>query len=303
MLLDEIIGILSDEKESLNSALLKTKVLLHTIGKKDLATWVTNELKGYANDDDVPDYRIVTSEPHAHVTNIGWQHFDYTLLVYHLEEKQRKNLTVSKCILSIGSIEESIRDFRASGTKLIRSFPPEWGHLFQKQLTPGTNIVKIWCELNIMQIERILIEVRSRLLDFALELRDVVGPDIPEKELAAKAANIDTEKLFIGAIFGSGNTFIIGSQNVQSVTNQKEDIEGLLTAVAKLGYQQNDLEELRKAILEDKADGRTPDITGGKTEKWYTKSIKEAGKGVIKVGVDVAASVIKKAIEQYVGGT
>jgi len=33
MLLDIIIDILSDEKGSLTNALLKTKVLLHTIGK------------------------------------------------------------------------------------------------------------------------------------------------------------------------------------------------------------------------------------------------------------------------------
>jgi hypothetical protein len=38
MLLDEIITILSDDKGTLNSALLKMKVLLHSIGKKDLAT-------------------------------------------------------------------------------------------------------------------------------------------------------------------------------------------------------------------------------------------------------------------------
>jgi hypothetical protein len=33
-------------------------------------------------------------------------------------------------------------------------------------------------------------------LDTALELRDVVGIDVPEKEFDAKAANVDTERLF-----------------------------------------------------------------------------------------------------------
>jgi hypothetical protein len=41
MLLDEIIELLSSEQHSLTEALLKTKVLLHQIGKKDLAGWVT----------------------------------------------------------------------------------------------------------------------------------------------------------------------------------------------------------------------------------------------------------------------
>jgi hypothetical protein len=50
MLLDDIIAILSDSKGSLTDALLKTKVLLHQIGKKELAAWVTNELSDYPDD-------------------------------------------------------------------------------------------------------------------------------------------------------------------------------------------------------------------------------------------------------------
>jgi prevent-host-death family protein len=52
-----------------------------------------------------------------------------------------------------------------------------------------------------VDVENILSEVRSRLLDFALELRDVVGIDVPEKELAKKAASVDTEKLFNTAVY------------------------------------------------------------------------------------------------------
>jgi hypothetical protein len=73
VVLDEIISILADEKGTLNSALLKTKVLLHSLGKRELATWVTNELKGYPDVDSIPNYRVVTATVHAHVTNIAWQ--------------------------------------------------------------------------------------------------------------------------------------------------------------------------------------------------------------------------------------
>jgi hypothetical protein len=65
MLLDEIIATLSDEKGSLTSVILKTKVLLHSIGKKDLATWVTHELKGYPDEESIPEYRRISSEVHG----------------------------------------------------------------------------------------------------------------------------------------------------------------------------------------------------------------------------------------------
>jgi hypothetical protein len=44
MLLDDLITALGDEKESLTGILLKTKVFLHQIGKKELAEWAQHEL-------------------------------------------------------------------------------------------------------------------------------------------------------------------------------------------------------------------------------------------------------------------
>jgi AbiTii len=301
MLLDEIIEILSDEKGSLNNTLLKTKVLLHSIGRKDLATWVTSELKGYS-DENVPEYRVVTAEVHGHVTSYTWQANNYVLPIMHLTKQQRKNLTESRCTMSIGSIEDSIKGHKEKGTKLVRSLPPEFGALFQKVLTPGTHVFSSWCEINMVGVENILSEVRSRLLDFALELRDVVGIDVPEKDLAAKAANVDTERLFTTAVYGTGNTIIIGSQNIQTITNEKDDLEGLLTLVGRLGFQQGELDGLRQAILEDKAQGKTPDVAEGATGKWYTKALKEAGKGVVKTGIDVVSSVLVKAVKAYTTG-
>jgi hypothetical protein len=303
MLLDDIIAILSDDNGTLNSALLKTKVLLHSIGKKDLATWVTNELKGYPDDESVPDYRVVNAEVHASIGNVAWQMNDYLLPIMHLTEQQQKNLTVSRCTMSIASIEEAVKGFRNKNSKLIRNLPPEYGALFQKALTPGTHVYHAWCELSPIGIENILSEVRSRLLDFMLELRDVVGINVPETELAAKASVVDTEKMFATAVYGNSNTIIIGSQGIHAITNQKDDIEGLIAAVGKLGFQQHELDELRQAVIADQSDGKKPDVAEGKTGKWFTDALKMAGKGVVKGTVDVVSTVIVKAMKAYTDGT
>lgn len=303
MLLDDIITILSDENGTLNSALLKTKVLLHTLGKKDLATWVTNELKGYPEGTDVPEYRIVSCSVHGHVTSIAWQMADTQLPIRHLSEKQQKNLTTQRCHLSIGSIEEAVRVHRTKGSGLMRPLPLEYSAFFKEALQPGVEVIRAWCDISMMDVENILAEVRSRLLDFCLELRDVVGTDVSDKELAAKAASVDTEKMFSTTIMGSGNTIIIGSQGIQAITNQKDDIEGLIAAVGKLGFQQKELDQLRQAVIEDKADGKTPDLTEGKTGKWFVEALKKAGKGVVKGGVDVVSTVIVKAMKAYTDGS
>ena len=53
-LLNDITTLLSSENAPLTEALLKTKVLPHTIGKQELVGWVNNELNGYPDAKTVP---------------------------------------------------------------------------------------------------------------------------------------------------------------------------------------------------------------------------------------------------------
>lgn len=304
MLLDEIIATLSDENASLTSALLKTKVLLHSIGKKELANWVTNELKGYPDEESIPEYRRIGTDVHGHLTSIAWEVPDTALPIMHLTDEQQKNFTSMACTISIPSIEESVRTHRSDkNQKLGRPLPPEFGNLFEKMLKPGVKVISAWCEINMIQMEGILTEVRSRLLDFALELRDVVGLDTPEKELADRVANVDTEEMFTTAVYGSGNTIIVGSHSFQSINNQKGDIDGLVTAIAQLGFPQPMLLELREAVQQDQEAGKEPNVSEGKTSEWFLKALKDAGMGIIKGGVEIVSSVIVKALKAYTTGT
>lgn len=301
MVLDDIISILSDSKGSLTDALLKTKVLLHQIGTKELATWVTNELTGYPDDkkENVPDYRQVGMQVRGHVIGYNMQHTNYPLPIRHLKNKAQENLTLCLFTESIANIEGIVENSRVSDGKkgqLQRPLPVEFGASINKVLTPGTNVVSAWCDINMLQVENILTQVRSRLLDFCLELKDAVG-DTPVKELPAKAQEIQADKLFTTAIYNTGGTVIVGSANIQ-VNNKQDDVEGLISEIAKLGYEKKYLDELRRAVLEDK---NKPDVAEGATNEWFTKALKEAGKGVVKVGVDVAASVITQAIKHFSG--
>ncbi len=42
-------------------------------------------------------------------------------------------------------------------------------------------------------------------------------------------------------------------------------------------------------------------LADGETGKWYTNALKAAGKGVVKVGVDVVAATIVQAVKGYMG--
>lgn len=303
MLLDDIINILSDSKGSLTDALLKTKVLLFQLGKKELITWVSSELTGYPEEGEVPPYRIVGGEVRGHIVSIAWQQANYKLPIMHLKDDAKKNVTEHKITMSIQSIEEAVKSFRTKGGGFRRNLPPEFGALIKEALNPGVEVNAAWCDLNMIEVENILAEVRSRLLDFTLELHAALGDNVPVKELPKKAEEIHADKIFHQTIYNTGpGTVVVGSSNIQ-VNNQQGDIEGLLAQVAKLGYQEAELEELRLAVIEDNNKNETPTVTDGETGKWFTKALKKVGKGAVDLGVDVVTGVIVKALDHYVKGS
>jgi hypothetical protein len=298
MLLDDIITLLSEPKGSLEAALLKTKILMRQLGHKELSTWVNSELSGYPVDAEVPSYRCLHTTPHASVILDGWQWKDTLLPITTLEDSLRKNVTKLNVGSSIGTIEEQVKVYREKGHGLVRHLSPDYMPSLSKGLARGAVITAAWCEINMAELEAIVIQVRSRLLDFCLAIQEKLGV-VSEQELPTKAKTIDTPGMFQTIVYGG--TVIVGGNNIQ-VNNKQGDIEGLLKEVAKLGYDQKELDELRQAVIEDKNKNETPTVTDGETGKWYVNALKKVGKGAVKVGVDVATSVIVKALDHYMNG-
>jgi hypothetical protein len=297
LLLDEIITILSDQNGSLEAALLKTKILMRQLGHKELSAWVNSELSGYPDGADVPSYRCVHTTPHASVILDGWRWNDTLLPFSTLSDGLRENVTKLNIGSSIGTIEEQVKTYRQKNTGLVRQLSPDYMPALAKALAKGAVILAAWCEVNMAEVEAIVIQVRSRLLDFCLEVQEKLG-GVSEQELPTKAATIDTPGMFNTIV--NGGTVFFGTANIH-VNNNQGDIEGLLNEVAKLGYDKIELEELRQAVLEDKSKNQTPTITEGETSKWYLKALKKAGKGVVDAGVDIVSKVISESLKNYGG--
>jgi hypothetical protein len=301
MLLDDIITLLSDEQSSLTEALLKTKVLLHQIGKKELADWVNNELSGYPDEATVPAYRQLPSQVLGNLMNPGWQVSSHPIPIGHLEPEKRKHFETATMTQSLAVLEELAAKAK-NGGHLRRPIPMEANHLLGKHLGSGFKIQQAWCETGAHEIKKIFIHVRSRLLDFLLELKDSVGENITDTELKEKATAIDSTSMFNNAIFGDGATILVAHHNVQTVQAEiiKGNLDTLSQALTKLGIPTDEIQNLRAAVAEDQADGGKPSFEG-KTGNWFTKLLGRAAKGTLDVGVDVVSSTVSKALTTYFG--
>jgi hypothetical protein len=296
-LLDDIIELLSDKNGSLTDAMLKTKVLMHKIGHKELAEWVNDELNGYPNGKDVPSYRIIPARLLGDVANAAWRHSKFTLPIAHLSEKQRKHFTERDLRESIHVLEEFSK--KPNG-HLSYAIQPEFYGAIGEVLDGGW-IERAWVQIEITQVMNSLIEVRSRLLDFVLGLQDELG-DVQEENMKEAAKHIDADGLFSRSVFGNNTTIQIGSYNTQKVhiSVTKGDFDSLSRELTKHGVAPADVSALQEAIgQDDGAIEHNQSNVGPAVKGWMATMLQKAIDTSWQIELNVAAGLLTEALKAY----
>ncbi len=300
-LIEEIIEILSSDKGKLSDALIKTKVLLHKIGQKELVEWVNNELNGYPNKDLVPPYRILSAQVLVNASNMAYQVNSHPIPLGHLDKDYRNTLETAKIYQSLAVLEKWVEKDEG---QLQSPIPMEANGLLEKGLANSYRIQRAWCEIQIADITQILIQVRSRLLDFVLELNEKLSGELNEEEVKARTDTFDAANLFNNTIFGDNTTILVGSSNTQSVnnTNIKGNFEALSKTLQHHGVSENDISLLKKAIQEDESDiNPTVKEFGPSVKGWLRTMLSKAVDTSWKIELGVASSLLATALNSYYG--
>jgi len=300
-LIDEIIEILSSDKGKLSNALIKTKVLLHKIGRKELIEWVNNELNGYPDKDLVPSYRTLSAQVLVNATNIAYQVNSHPIPLGHLDEDYRNSLITSKMSQSLAVLEKWIE----KDNGLLQSpIPMEANGLLEKGLDSSYRIQRAWCEIQLADITQIVIQVRSRLLDFVLELNEKLSGELNEEEVKARTDTFDAANLFNKTIFGNNTTIVVGSSNTQNVnnTNLKGDFGALSKTLQHNGVSKSDISLLKKAIQDDDNDiSHSCKKFGPSVKRWLQGMLSKAVDSSWKIELGIASSLLATALNNYYG--
>ena len=300
-LINEIIDILSAEKPNLTNAFIKTKVLLYRLGQKDLVTWVNNELNGYQNVEELPPYRILSSEVLVNASNMAYQANRHPIPLSHLDAELRSSLENSELMHSLAVLEE----FAKSDSQFLeRPLQMEWIPILNQGLANNYRIQKAWCEIPISGVVQTLTEVRSRLLDFLLELNNEFGDDMTDEQVKSKASEVDPASMFNNAIFGDNTTILVGKQNTQHVVNSKvfNNVSALEKELQRHGVSEDDIHELKAALESDKGH---VDIEkkeyGPEVKSWFKKMVGKAADGAWQINLGVAGNIISELLNKYYG--
>lgn len=302
-LVDEIIQLLSDEGASLTAALLKTKVLLFKIGQKDLAEWVNKELNGYSDEDVVPEYRVLAAQVLVNAANVAYQFNSHPIPIGHLSESRRKSLEYSEMRQSLAVLEKLVSGGKPNGS-LSSPIPMEWNGLLGESLVPGTHIQKAWCEIGVASVSGIFIQVRSRLLDFLLELNDQLPGEMDDNQIKQKAEKIDTQAMFRGAIFGNNTTIVVGSANSPIITNTSlvGNIEALIQELRKQGVNDEQLASLKVAIEEDVGkETEAKKEFGPAVKNWLDSLVVKSASVSGQLELAIVANVITTKLQAFYG--
>ena len=301
-LIQEIIDALSDDSSQLENALLKTKILLHKIGEKSLVTWVNNELNGYYDSSQLPEYRIISSRVMGTATDgytTRWN--NHPIPIAHLDQELKDSLQVTKLNQSIAAIEYLVR---SESDTLARPLPAEFCSLLSEGLAPGVFCEKAHVEISKNQFIQVLTQTRSRLLDFVLELSERIPSDMTEEEVKSKSKEIDASSLFNNAIFGDNATVVVGNSNEQHISNLsvRGDFNKLSESLKEKNVSDEDIQALKSAIDDDegKVDSKKKTYGPG-VKSWIKKMMGKAIDTTWKINLGAASSVLASAINTYYG--
>jgi len=290
-LIDEIIEILSSENCNLENALIKTKILLHKMGEKSLLTWVNQELNGYDNIESVPDYRKIQNIVVGSFQNHTTRYTDHPIPIMHLEDKELDFFTIIKFSDSISTIENLSKNEDTMYFSLELEFAP----LLTKSLDSSLNVTSLKRQVAKSQILGILTQIRSRLLDFILDISEKIPEDISDKDIKSKSKEIDTKEIFNNAIFDGNITINIGDNNKNKSIQIKNDFDNLLEKLQDYNLNSEDFDGLKKSIDEDKNIINHKKKEFGKNVKNWIESIST------KTRDKMAMEGIMEAIREFYG--
>ena len=108
MLLDDIVELATNDNQSITVMLRKCIVLAHQIKNERLKIWANMELNGYKNDDQLPDYRVISAHAHGDFYGFVGSHLkNHIIPPAVLEEEHRDYAESVRLVQAVAAYEEN----------------------------------------------------------------------------------------------------------------------------------------------------------------------------------------------------
>lgn len=208
---------ISDEVQ-LSSLLRKCLMLATRLDSEELRGWARSELNGYVDKADLPPYRVLTKQVRGTLSTRAESARDVPLLIYDLSDDIRELLTTALVFDPIASIE---RMTQTSGASVRLAIPAEIVLLISRRYPRGVGCINAYMLMAVNDLIGVLDTVRTRVLDFALEIeRQYPATAKDDSALALDPKTQHIGQLFLTLIMGeNAGSMSIGNKTEQHVTD------------------------------------------------------------------------------------
>ena len=295
-LLTEIRTDLINESASLSNTLRKARILAEQLEFPELRDWVKSEIEGYQNDD-VPEYRLLHLPVYGTFTVPLQRRTETVDISSNLPQQLRDKVQELAVVYKIAVLEEMlVSDDKESH----RTFPVELTNILRQavQMSDGAMMIEAYQRLPHVFLAGILDSVKSRLLDFVLDLQGMNAT--PEALSDGSVAPETIRNSFHFHINGNNNTVAVGENVSQTVsTVHKGDVESLKAHLRAHNIDEDDLSELASAVTAEPA-GNNGQF-GSRVNAWVGKMGGKAISGAWQYSVENALPMLVEAIKSYYG--
>ena len=286
-ILNELIELLADHDTVSATCLIKAQILAHKLKNEEFKKWVNHELKGYPVGVALPAYRILNLVLFGDVSNGYYRYSNYRLPLSHLSEEQAYRLITKEIDESISSIENW-----ANIDSISFSLPTEACAMFSNAFNEGYYVERIEAKIGAGKGKDILIQIRSKLLEYCLTISDEFPDDIGLNDTIDKSVREFSNEQFKIIVKDNvnihiGDTLSQTSNETNININQvsAEDIQALLEAISK-DREVNEISE---------------NSWGENIENWYMNMLKKAGTDSWDISKAAAAAILATIISKYAG--
>ncbi|MFW6009132.1 MAG: hypothetical protein ACOCP8_07705 [archaeon] len=207
-----------DGSNNLEDMLLRLKTILYDLDSKEIDNWINNELNGYKEEEDLPDYRYVNGALQGMILVGNYKYSNTQLPTHHLSDEIKNKLLNPPIYASIGKIHKLLE----KGEILKRQLPLESCVLFSQGLARG-KVASANLILGEGEFQEIISNIKNLVIDVLLELEGEFGNldslDIIREADLSEEEKAKLEKKIINFIFYDGSTIDIGNNN--KINNNK----------------------------------------------------------------------------------
>lgn len=295
MLLDKIIDLATDIHQPLSVLLRQCVVLAHQLSNDSLKMWANQELNGYTDSKNLPEYRIMRAGALG-VFRAGYAFPSITRPIppSAMEKPHRWAAETVRLTEPVSAYENCLQS--PKGHALMYEWNADLIGYYQSSFIEGHALARAWQEVPFSAIAGVLDTIRTRVLNVALDIKKEIGEsdsDLKKVELNPKEAE-KVNHIVINHIYG-GTVFVGSEQQIRIQNIAVGNWNDLNKALLAAGIGESEIGELSGAIQQDEQ------RIGTGVKAWISKNASKVLNKGVEMGATLGTTILTEYVKRHLG--